>query len=63
MEKSLVSICSNELFITHAEFQGCFIKIWASFYSQKKLNMEKSLQDYQNYTKVLSIYRIILILK
>jgi len=54
MDVSLVpqKYVSNDLYITHAEFQGCFIKIWANFYSQKRSNLEKTVQDYENYTKV-----------
>ncbi|XP_029344615.1 uncharacterized protein LOC100572451 isoform X2 [Acyrthosiphon pisum] len=53
MEKSLVPhrLTNNDLYITHAEFQGCFIKIWANFYSQKRTNLEKSVQNYENYSK------------
>lgn len=53
MEKSLVPHKStiNDLYITHAEFQGCFIKIWANFYSQKRTNLEKNVQDYENYSR------------
>ncbi|XP_026804803.1 uncharacterized protein LOC113548228 [Rhopalosiphum maidis] len=53
MEKSLVphKYASNELYVTHAEFQGCFIKIWANFYSQKRTNLEKNVQDYENYSR------------
>jgi len=54
MDKSLVPHKStiNDLYITHAEFQGCFIKIWANFYSQKRTNLEKNVQDYENYSRV-----------
>jgi len=54
MEKSLVphKYASNDLYVTHAEFQGCFIKIWANFYSQKRTNLEKNVQDYENYSRV-----------
>ncbi|KAE9535821.1 hypothetical protein AGLY_007722 [Aphis glycines] len=54
MEKSLIphKYTNNDLlFITHAEFQGCFIKIWANFYSQKKSNLEKNVQDYERYSR------------
>lgn len=50
MEKALVPL--PELYITHAEYQGCFIKIWANFHSQKTSNIENSMKDYTNYTKV-----------
>lgn len=55
MEKSLIphKYANNDLlFITHAEFQGCFIKIWANFYSQKTSNLEKNVQDYERYSRV-----------
>jgi len=54
MEKSLVpqKFTNNDLYITHAEFQGCFIKIWANFYSQKRTNFEKNVQNYEHYSKV-----------
>ncbi|XP_025193812.1 uncharacterized protein LOC112593566 isoform X2 [Melanaphis sacchari] len=53
MEKLLVphKYANNDLYITHAEFQGCFIKIWANFYSQKRTNLEKNIQDYENYSR------------
>jgi len=50
---SLIPFSTNELYITHAEYQGCFIKIWANLFSQEKSNMEEHLQDFTNYTKVL----------
>lgn len=54
MEKSLVSVFINDLYITHAEYHGCFIKIWGNFYSKKRSSMEKYLQtlDYTDFTKV-----------
>lgn len=52
MEKVLVPL--PELYITHAEYQGCFIKIWANFHSQKTSNIENSMKDYANYTKVIN---------
>ncbi|VVC24546.1 Hypothetical protein CINCED_3A019121 [Cinara cedri] len=51
MEKSLVPVVCNELYVTHAEYQGCFIKIWANSYSKKKGNLERDLQDYTSYSK------------
>lgn len=53
MDKSLVPMVCNELYITHAEYQGCFIKIWANPYSRKKDNLEKDIKNYSNYSKVL----------
>lgn len=50
-EKSLVPML-NELYVTNAEFQECFIKIWACFYSKKRTNLEKAVQSYRNYSKV-----------
>lgn len=58
MEKSLVPMFVNELYITHTEYQGCFIKIWADFYSKKRVHMEKLLQDYKNFTKVIIINKL-----
>lgn len=52
MEKQLVPMLPNDLYVTNAEFQGCFIKIWTSFYSKKRSNLEKSVQNYRNYSKV-----------
>ncbi|XP_015365129.1 PREDICTED: uncharacterized protein LOC107162646 [Diuraphis noxia] len=53
MNKSLVpqKFTNNDLYITHAEFQGCFIKVWANFYSQKRTNLEKNVQNYENYSR------------
>ncbi|XP_022168721.1 uncharacterized protein LOC111032632, partial [Myzus persicae] len=53
MEKSLVphKLTNNDIYVTHAEFQGCFIKIWANFYSQKRKNLEKNVQNYDHYSR------------
>lgn len=51
-ENSLVPMMLDELYITNAAFQGCFIKIWATFYSTKRKNLEKTVQDYKSYSKV-----------
>lgn len=52
MEKSIIPTFTNELYISHAEFQGCFIKIWTNFYSKKRVNMENGLQEFKNFTEV-----------
>lgn len=52
MEESLVCMSTDELFITHAEFQDCFIKIWANFYSKKRADVEKCIQNYKDYSAV-----------
>lgn len=53
MERALVPLSVNHLFVTHAEYQGCFIKIWANFYSRKHSDFEKRMQDYNTFTKVI----------
>lgn len=52
MEESLVCMTADELYVTHAEFQECFIKIWAHFYSKKRADMEKRIQNYKDYSVV-----------
>lgn len=55
MDKSLVPMPVNEFYIAHAEYQGCFIKVWANLFTKKRSNMEKYLQDYNSFSKVLVI--------
>ncbi|XP_050546738.1 uncharacterized protein LOC126908583 [Daktulosphaira vitifoliae] len=50
-ENSLVPLYNKEIYITNAEFEGCFIKIWGHFFCPKRSNMEKSLQNYESYSR------------
>lgn len=52
MEKSLVPIPTNEIYVTHAEYKQGFIKIWTNAYTKKRSNMEKHLQNYTSFSKV-----------
>jgi len=57
MDKLLISVpTNNELYVTHAEFQECFIKIWARFDFNQENNFKMSAQNYKNYTKVINIF-------
>lgn len=52
MEKSLICTSTDELYIIRAEFQECFIKIWANFYSKKRTDIEKRIKNYKDYSAV-----------
>ncbi|XP_050421406.1 uncharacterized protein LOC126833881 [Adelges cooleyi] len=50
-ENSIVPLTDKEIYVTNAQYEGCFIKLWGRYLSHKKSNMEKSLQNYESFTK------------
>jgi len=56
MDRSLINVPNSELYVTHAEFQECFIKIWACFYTNQTNKTENIVINYNNYTKVINVF-------